>query len=101
MGVKQWVFQRVCNLIFVLFGLWLLVALISGQPTTLASLLADSTTQLFLAVVLVLAGLNSMLAGWQIAGDYAHKINVNSGILTGFAVVVSAAYILMGLSLLY
>jgi len=101
MGVKQWVFQRICNLVFVLFGLWLLVALAGGQPTTFAGLLSDSTTQLFLAVVLVLASLNSILAGWQIAGDYAHKVNVNCAVITGFVVVVSIAYLVMGLGLLY
>lgn len=101
MGVKQWLFQRISNAVFIIFGLWLLVALIGGETTTLAALLANGTTQLFLAVVLVLAGLNSMLAGWQIAGDYAHKINVPSGVITAFAVVLSAAYIVMGLGLLY
>ena len=70
MGVKQWIFQRISNLVFVLFGLWLLVGLMGGGETaTLAALLSDGSTKVFLTVVLLLAGLNSVLAGWQIAGD--------------------------------
>jgi len=101
MGVKQWIFQRICNLVFILFGLWLLIALAGGEPTTFAGLLTNGTTQLFLAIVLVLAGLNSMLAGWQIAGDYAHKINVPGSVITGIVIIASIAYMVMGLGLLY
>ncbi len=101
MGVKQWIFQRISNLVFVLFGLWLLLGLVAGQPTTLAGLVGDGMTQTFLAIVLVLAGLNSILAGWQIAGDYAHKINVNASLLTGLGAVISVLYIVLGLKLLY
>jgi succinate dehydrogenase / fumarate reductase membrane anchor subunit len=104
MGVKQWVFQRLSNLIIIIFGAWLLAFLAgSGEinQQTLTALLSDGTTKLFLLITLVFACLNAMLAGWQIAGDYARKVNLPESLLTGIGVVVSALYLFCGLALLF
>lgn len=103
MGVRQWLFQRACNLIFVLFGAWLLIALLSGSLNSFESansLLSGGMNKVILAVVLLLAAANSVLAGWQIAGDYAHKINVSENILVGIAILVSVAYVIFGITIL-
>jgi len=103
MGVKQWLFQRASNLVFVVFGIWFFVSLLGGDfqsYETLAGLMSSLTARFFLGVVLLLAVLNSVLAGWQIAGDYAHKINTSQSLIVGFVVIVSAIYLLFDGSLL-
>ena len=103
MGVKQWIFQRVSNFVIILFGLWLLGILAGAEQitaSTISTILADGTTRLFLIVTLVLACLNSMLAGWQIAGDYAQKVGLSDAIFTWFGIIVSLGYLACGLSFL-
>lgn len=103
MGVKQWLFQRLSNFIFIVFGLWLLLTLIGmgSDQSGLTTLLSSGSTQLFLTVVLLFAGINSILAGWQIVGDYAHKINVSEGPLVILCAVISFTYVLVGMRLLF
>jgi len=103
MGVKHWLFQRTCNFIFVLFGVWLLISLIGGSFSSYESLnsLITGGSKFILLAVLILAVLNSILAGWQIAGDYAHKINLPSAALTGFGVIVSLAFLVVGIGILF
>ncbi|NNL56561.1 MAG: hypothetical protein HKO71_02305 [Pseudomonadales bacterium] len=102
MGVKQWLFQRGSNAVFVLFGFYLLFTLLNGVgPATLDNALSGGVSRLFILVTLLLACLNAMLAGWQIAGDYAHKINVNDRVVTAVGVVVSLVYLVVGLQILF
>lgn len=104
MGVKQWLFQRTSNLVFVVFGIWFFISLLGGgfqSYETLAGLMNSLTAKFFLGIVLLLAVLNSVLAGWQIAGDYAHKINTSQSLIVGFVAVVSAAYLIVGGSLFF
>lgn len=104
MGVKQWLFQRSSNLVFVLFGAWFLISVISGAFNDYAginTLLGSAAAKAVLAIVLLLAALNSILAGWQIAGDYAHKINVSSGVIVAIVAIISIAYLVVGIGALY
>ena len=104
MGVKQWIFQRLSNVAIVVFGFWLIYFLASpGAITflTLNELLSNPASLIYLTITLVLAGLNSILARWQIAGDYAEKFNLNQSILVAFSTVVSVAYIVTGLCILF
>ena len=103
MGVKHWIFQRACNLVFVLFGAWLLISLLTGGLNSFeaANGLLTGSMGVVLAVVLILAALNSILAGWQIAGDYASKIGVSEGLMTGIGAAVSVAYLVIGLGLIF
>ena len=104
MGVKQWIFQRLSNVAIVVFGFWLIYFLASpGAITflTLNELFSNPVSLIYLTITLVLAGLNSILAGWQIAGDYAEKFNLNQSILVAFGTVVSVAYIVTGLCILF
>ena len=102
MGVKQWLFQRGSNAVFVLFGFYLLFTLLNGvDQATLDNALSGGASRLLILVTLLLASLNAMLAGWQIAGDYAHKINVSDRVVTAIGVVVSLAYLGIGLQILF
>ena len=99
MGVNQWIFQRISNLIIVIFGLWLLVFLASPGVINfevLQDLKADTASVIFFLVTLILAGLNSILAGWQIAGDYAEKFGLNQKLLVSITAIISLSYIVFG-----
>lgn len=104
MGVKQWIFQRLSNVAIIVFGLWLLYFIASPgdiSHQTLLDLFSDQSSQTYLAITLVLAGLNSILAGWQIAGDYAEKFNLNQTLLVSFGTIVSIAYIAAGICIIF
>ncbi|MDA8963276.1 succinate dehydrogenase, hydrophobic membrane anchor protein [Pseudomonadales bacterium] len=104
MGVKQWIFQRLSNVAIVVFGFWLVYFLASpGAITfeTINELFSNTATLIYLTITLVLAGLNSILAGWQIAGDYAEKFNLNQTFLVSFGTIVSVAYIAVGFCILF
>lgn len=103
MGVKQWVFQRLSNVAIIVFGFWLVYFLASpGAITaeTINDLFSNTASLIYLTITLVLAGLNSILAGWQIAGDYAEKFNLNQTFLVSFGTIVSVAYIAVGFCIL-
>lgn len=102
-GVQQWVFQRISNAVFVLFGLVLLDFLLKGDFSyeTLSGLLSSQGFQIFLAITLVLAAINSVLAGWQIVGDYAKKFNLPPTLMMVVIVGLSAVYLVWGLMLLF
>jgi succinate dehydrogenase hydrophobic anchor subunit len=55
----------------------------------------------YLAIVLVLACINSVLAAWQIDGDYAKKFGFPSNLLTFTALLVSLLFLFYGLRLLF
>lgn len=103
-GVKQWLFQRFSNVLFVTFGICLLWVFLSGGGLSYASLkalFASSGWKIYFAIVLVFACLNSVLAGWQIDGDYAKKFGLPKMALTWVAVIVSAAFLVYGLMLIF
>lgn len=101
-GVSQWIFQRAANVLLVLFGLVILVTLMNGLTyESLTGLLNATWFKFFALVVLVVGCLNSVLAGWQIAGDYAKKFHIPSGLLMAFIVIVTAVFFIAGLSILF
>ncbi len=100
MGVTQWIFQRFCNLIFVVFGLWLLLFLTGNIDAQKIQSLIAGDAKVILLIVLGLACLNSILAGWQIAGDYAKKISVPAPLITGIVTIISIGYLFYGIKFL-
>lgn len=102
-GVQQWIFQRVSNAVFIVFGVVLLVNLVCGGLSydALAELFASTAFKLYALVTLVLACANSILAGWQITGDYAEKFNLPPCLMMAVAVVVSLLYLVWGGMLLF
>lgn len=102
-GTRQWVFQRLSNALIVVFGIVMLKVLLTNELSyeALSALFTGQTFQIYAAVTLVFACLNSILAGWQIEGDYAKKLSIPGHLLTIVAVVVSLCYLAFGLMLLF
>lgn len=98
-GVQQWVFQRVSNAVFVIFGIVLLINLLDGGLSyeTLTAMLANTGFKVYLAITLVFAAVNSVLAGWQITGDYAEKFGIPPFLMMGVTILVSVGYLVFGL----
>lgn len=101
-GVKHWVFQRVSNALIVLFAVLLAATLISGfSYESLQALMSNPLVKIYLAITLLFVFANSILAAWQIAGDYAKKLNISSNVLVGITVIVSAIYLIAGLKIIF
>lgn len=101
-GVKHWLFQRFSNFMFIVFGVGLLCTLMSAPDyPSLVSLFDNALLQLFLFVVLLLAIANSVLAGWQIAGDYSEKFNVSQNLIVGLVAVIGLVYLITGLKVIF
>ena len=101
-GVQQWIFQRFSNIVILIF-IAVLATTLSNDLTyeALLSLFGQTWFKVYLTITLIFASLNSVLAGWQIAGDYAHKINLPGWVLTGFGVLVTLVFFISGLLLIY
>lgn len=101
-GVQQWVFQRFSNIVIIVFALVLATSLSSDLTyQSLTALFAQTWFKIYLVFTLVFASLNSVLAGWQIAGDYAHKANLPNWALTGAGIVVTLVYFIVAMMLIF
>ena len=103
-GVTQWKFQRFANLVCILGAIALVGALFCGSVSSheeLKALFSPLWVKLMFAFMLLLACMNSILAGWQIAGDYAAKIKLPASLITGVISLISVAYLLYGSKLLF
>lgn len=102
-GVQQWVFQRVSNAVFIVFGIILLATILTKGLTyeAINGLFASTGFKIYALVTLLFACANSILAGWQITGDYATKFNIPPCLMMGVTVVVSLLYLVWGGMLLF
>jgi succinate dehydrogenase hydrophobic membrane anchor protein len=102
-GVQQWVFQRICNAVFIIFGVVLLVKLFSNglDYASLTVLFASTGFKLYALLTLILACANSILAGWQIVGDYAVKFKLPPCLMMAVITLVSVTYLVWGILLLF
>ena len=104
-GVNQWLFQRAANALFVVFSLALFAVLLCSKATAdfeaISSFLNAPAVQIALTLLLVVAGLNSLIAGWQIAGDYAKKFKIPTAVFIAITAVVSAVTLIIGLDVLF
>lgn len=101
-GVKHWIFQRTSNALIVIFAFALVYTVACGVSyEELQALMAKPLTKVYLAVTLAFACLNSVLAGWQIAGDYAKKIHVSGAAMVVVCALVTLAYFVFGLSIIF
>lgn len=76
-GVNEWIFQRISNLAIIAWFIIYLGLIIVKSPTSYeAWVLLHSALwfKIYSSTTLVLASLNSMLAGWQIGTDYIQKV---------------------------
>jgi succinate dehydrogenase hydrophobic anchor subunit len=100
-GVKQWVFQRISNALFVTFGICLLCIFLGNDGLTYEYITAELISwKWYFVVLLVLAFLNAILAGWQIDGDYAKKFGIPSMVITVLTALVSLIFLIYGFKLL-
>lgn len=97
-GVQQWVFQRISNVVFIIFGVVLLkTVLTQGLTYDSLNVLFDTTVfKVYALITLVFAGANSILAGWQITGDYAVKFHIPPTVMMGITIIVSLVYVVWG-----
>jgi succinate dehydrogenase / fumarate reductase membrane anchor subunit len=101
-GVQQWIFQRFSNIVLIIFALALATVLLSDLSyQSLTDLLSQTWFKVYLTFTLVIGSLNSVLAGWQIAGDYAHKMSLPSWTLTGLVGMVTLIYFILSLTLIF
>lgn len=101
-GVRQWVFQRISNALFVAFAVFLAYNIMCGVTyESLQVLMSNTLVKVYLAVTLLFAFANSILAGWQIEGDYAQKFSIPKGLMLGFTILVSLGYLVFGISVLF
>ena len=100
-GVKQWIFQRIANALFVTFGIFLLCIFLNSDGLSYAALQSQLVSwKWYLAIVLVFACINGVLAGWQIDGDYAKKFGLPRLAITVIALLVGGFYLVSGLQTL-
>lgn len=101
-GTKQWIFQRVSNALFVTFGIGLICVFLSTDGLTFENIQSVlASWKWYFVIVLVLACINSVLAGWQIDGDYARKFGLPALVITVTAALVSLIYLIYGLGFLF
>ena len=101
-GLRQWMFQRFSNVVLIIFALVLTITLTNAPSyESLSELFAQVWFKAYLFFTLLIASLNSILAGWQIAGDYAHKVNLPSNVLTGIGVLITLIYFVVASMLIF
>lgn len=100
-GVRQWLFQRISNALFVTFGVFLCCIFLNNDGFTYSFIQSQLVTwKWYFAIVLIFACLNAVLAAWQIDGDYAAKFGIPHLLLTLIALIVSIVYLIYGLKVL-
>lgn len=102
-GVTQWLIQRFCNAMIVTFGVALVLFFLTNETITYQTLVAtfkEGFLKYYLVLVLVLSCFNSVLAAWQIDGDYAKKFNLPALLITALTAIVSIVYLGFGLKLI-
>lgn len=101
-GVRQWIFQRTTNVFLVIFGLVLLITAFSGiSYESLSALLEAGWFKTLALVTLILGCLNSVLAGWQIVGDYAKKFHLPEKLLNIVIVLVTVIFFIMAVGIIF
>lgn len=105
-GVREWIFQRISNVVIIAFAIFYLAMLASNGAYTYDAWVATHSAMWFkvlASVALVFVAGNSILAGWQIGTDYTQKVPVAgfAPIFHGFYIIVSIACLLFGMRLLW
>ncbi|MEM0910339.1 MAG: succinate dehydrogenase, hydrophobic membrane anchor protein, partial [Pseudomonadota bacterium] len=78
-GIREWVFQRVSNVMIFAYGIFYITMVLSMGDVNYADWVAMHSGAVFKivsSVVLVVTMLNSLLAGWQIGTDYTQKVSI-------------------------
>ena len=105
-GIREWIFQRVSNVLIFIYAATYLTLVATMQPVTYESWLALHAApwfKIYSSITLVVVMFNAILAGWQIGTDYTQKVPVPgfATLFHGTYVVVSLAYLFAGLYILW
>lgn len=102
-GTKQWVFQRVSNLLIILYSL-LMAVLFCTIPLNdfdaVHTLLGQTWFKALSSVCIITFSINSVIAGWQIAGDYVQGTLLNK-LFNTLCVVLSLTALVITLFILW
>ena len=105
-GVKEWIFQRVSNLLIFSYAIFYIVNLLVMGDVNYEAWVAFHSTlwfKLFSSATLVIVMLNSLLAGWQIGTDYTQKVPISGfgRFFHGFYSVTSIVFLCFGIFILW
>lgn len=105
-GIREWVFQRISNVVIFAYGIFYILMVMSMGDVNYSQWVAMHSGTMFKVVstiALVIAMLNSLLAGWQIGTDYTQKVPVPGFgfIFHAFYTVVSIIFLLLGFKILW
>ena len=105
-GVKEWIFQRLSNVLIFCYGIFYITMLLTMREVSYDNWLTLHSSlgfKLYSTVTLVIVMVNSILAGWQIGTDYTQKVPLPgfSTIFHGFYLLVSAVFLGFGLFILW
>jgi succinate dehydrogenase / fumarate reductase membrane anchor subunit len=102
-GTREWVLQRISNLMICVWGLIFILSILFMDNADFASWQAVFEPlwfKLLTSLVLVLAALNSVLAGWQIGTDYVKAPSVNRVYMAG-CIAVTVLYFCAGIYIVW
>ena len=105
-GVKEWIFQRVSNVLTFVFAAVYVGLILNMETVDFAawSALHNATWfKVFASVTLVVLMLNSLLAGWQIGTDYTQKVPIPgfNVMFHTFYTIVSIGFLVFGIYILW
>lgn len=98
-GTREWIFQRISNVVIFAYGLFYILMVMTMGDVSYSEWVAMHSGGLFKIVstiALVVAMLNSLLAGWQIGTDYTQKVSI-----PGFGVIFHAFYTIVSIVFLF
>ena len=105
-GVREWIFQRVSNVMIFAYAVFYLSAVFTMEGVDYESWVAFHNAlsfKIYSSVTLAVVMVNSVLAGWQIGTDYTQKVPVAGfgPAFHAFYVLVSVGFLLFGLFILW
>ncbi|WCN07614.1 succinate dehydrogenase, hydrophobic membrane anchor protein [Marinomonas mediterranea] len=102
-GTREWLFQRLSNLLICVWSVVFISLFISAPQLNYESwvqLFSPLWFKLYSSSTLLIVCLNSVLAGWQIGTDYI-KANAVNWVYMQFIRLVSLLYAVLGLFILW
>ena len=102
-GSKQWMFQRLSNACIVAYSLLLVCLLFTvdlSSFTSVSNLFQSTWFKVITSLCVVFFAFNSVLAGWQIAGDYVKQKPLNK-LFNMICMIASAVSVVIILATLW
>ncbi len=105
-GIREWVFQRISNVVIFAYGIFYILMVMSLGDASYSEWVAMHSGAVFKivsSIALIVAMLNSVLAGWQIGTDYTQKVAVPGFgfIFHAFYIIGSLFFLIFGITILW